>query len=231
MNDKRAALIVELLDKCKLVCLNNKQATRISSTGTPSHLDLACVSDTIAPKTTFEVCDDNYSCDHLPLKVIIRSGTPIYSQRRKDTYFDKNWDRIMFNKLLQPHLNNLNEKDLSIENKLKMLNSLLIDTSKAITSTEQPKNNTKRYSVPYWNSECKSAIKNERKCFKKLRNNKTLSNAILYKVAKAKTKYVIKMAKQSYWENYCNQINGHTKLSNLWRFLKAMKKNVPRPYI
>ena len=61
--------IENFLDKNKLVCINNKQGTRINNDNSLSHIDLVLCSPNLSTLLDVQVHDDRWGSDHFPILV------------------------------------------------------------------------------------------------------------------------------------------------------------------
>ncbi|PSN52203.1 hypothetical protein C0J52_12761 [Blattella germanica] len=72
---------------------------------------------------------------------------------------------------------------------------------------------------PWWTDECKTAIQNRRKAFRKFKSNPMLANLIAFKQYQSQAKRIIKEAEKTSWQNYVNSLNCSTPSSQVWNKL------------
>jgi len=84
------------------------------------------------------------------------------------------------------------------------------------------KRNKRIKPLPYWNKDCKKALRDRNKARNATHKNKTLDNCINYTRSKGKALHVIKSSARDYWKNYCSTLNNSTKLSTVWRLAQRM---------
>ena len=89
----------------------------------------------------------------------------------------------------------------SLSGELNLLNKVILAAISENSSKIKKGAFKAKYSVPYWNDECKKAIREKLKCFKYMHKYPQLT-LINCRYAKSHAKYVIKQAKNSFWENH-----------------------------
>ena len=111
---------------------------------------------------------------------------------------------------LTPEANKNNE-----ENILYFMNTLL-----NIAEEHIPKSSTStKYNRPWFNKECKKAVRLRRVTFKNFKINPTWGNLNTYKNSQAKVWKIIKDSKRNTWRNCITKINGHTKPKQVWQMI------------
>ena len=93
--------------------------------------------------------------------------------------------------------------------------------------------------VPWFNDDCKQAIKKRKKAQRKLFRNPTAENVLAFKQLKAKARHIIKTQKKTSWQSFCSSLL-NLKLSGkqsekskgknylFFRSLKSQWKTYPR---
>ena len=71
--------------------------------------------------------------------------------------------------------------------------------------------------VPWWTPECKEVIKTKRNAWKKYKRNRTDSNFIAFKLARAVARRVIRKAKKESWRRYVSSITQWTPVTAIWK--------------
>lgn len=79
---------------------------------------------------------------------------------------------------------------------LNLTNSIIGAATVAIGKSDRP---APHKIVPWWNEECKTAIKKYKKALNHFKKTKLLSDHILLKKARAESKYILKRSKTSSW--------------------------------
>lgn len=75
---------------------------------------------------------------------------------------------------------------------------------------------------PWWNNECKNAIKDRNPAFRFLRKNLNQDNLIDYQRKRAIARKVIKSSKKNAWRQFCSSIGREVKLGDIWAMIKKM---------
>ncbi|KAI5637222.1 reverse transcriptase (RNA-dependent DNA polymerase) domain-containing protein [Phthorimaea operculella] len=82
----------------------------------------------------------------------------------------------------------------------------------------------KKISVPWWDDECKEAVKKSKDALNFYRTNPTIDNYITYKRLDAKKKLIIKEKKHSSWRCLCEYFNRYTPVSLIWNYIRKFKR-------
>lgn len=77
--------------------------------------------------------------------------------------------------------------------------------------------------VPWWNNECKNAIKERNCAFRILRKHLSQDNLIDYQRKKAKARKIIKPSKKNAWRQFCSAIGREIDLNDVWSMIKKIK--------
>lgn len=230
--DTRGKMVANWLDSHDdLVLLNSNQPTYFcSQTGNSSNIDLSISSQNIAPYFDWHVLEDLYGSDHYP--IFLKSH--LNSDKQNSLNIPKKW-KLKFanwpyfqdevkNKLC--HLTKLSENLMPIDiNKVISEFTYMLQESanKSIPKTSG-KINSK--AVPWWNDECKIAIKEAKKALKIYKKNAGKDHdsklKIDYKKKRSKARRILKESRKTYWMNYVASINSGTPVSEVWRKIKSV---------
>ena len=77
--------------------------------------------------------------------------------------------------------------------------------------------------VPWWTTECRTALNQRNKTFRHFKNHPTQENFINYKKAQAEAKKVIKEAKRKSWREFISNINRNTTRADCWNTIRVIK--------
>lgn len=219
--DSNGQVIEELLDEENLVCLNDGSKTRIEvSTGKESVLDLTLVSSSMAAICNWSVYKDGtIGSDHYPVlcKINISLSQSIEERGGRWVFEKANWEH--FQRESDRCLSQIEYNDdiETLENKIKKG----IITA-AMESIPKSKGKVKRKIVPWWDEECKEAVRNRNKAFKIMKRTHNFRHMIQYKYAQAIVRKTIRQAKRTYWRNYCSSIGNTTQIGEVWTMIKKM---------
>ena len=101
----------------------------------------------------------------------------------------------------------------------------------AIANETIPKTSpSNRHNTPWFNHECKIAIRLRNATLCKFKNKPLTGNLNSFKLLKAKARKTIKLAKKISWQNYVNKLNSSTKTNTVWKMIcKISSKNQSTP--
>lgn len=218
----RLALAVEGLD---MIPINDGVPTHISTLDrAKGNLDLVFVPTNVAPYCTFEVSNDSFSSDHLPVvfDILLRPSNSPPSAHRINTE-RVNWSDFRWN--LGQAMNNepLNAKtlppDLRYKNIMEEILQKLIEHGAFIPGEKKGK----RKSQPlWWNPECEKLVAIRREARKKYLDNQTLENLQDYKRINNKVKRDIRELKTKSFDDFCDNLDITSGSSNIWKTVKNM---------
>ena len=182
--------------------MNDKSNTYMHyPTGSFFSIDLSLCHPSLFLDFYWSVCKDQHHSDHFP--IVIKSNTSTVEDHNPKWKLNKaNWE--VFQSLCTDTITLESFKDSS--DPLSDFTSSLIDiSSKCIPKTST--NPTKSY--PWYNDECKEAIKTRKKALNKFKKYPTKDNLNEVKVFRAKARRTIKISKRKSWRSYVSKIN-HT---------------------
>ena len=85
---------------------------------------------------------------------------------------------------------------------------LLLDAAKAYVP--QTSTNPKRPDKPWYNDECKQAVKNRKDALKRFNLKATLKDHNQFRIFRAKARRTIKESKRTSWRQYVSKLNSRT---------------------
>ena len=105
--------------------------------------------------------------------------------------------------------------------------------SKTLTSIAEesiPKTSNKKHNKPWFDGDCKAAIRSRKAALRKFHLHPTADNLNNFKVHRAKTRRVIKTSKKTSWQNYVNRLNSSSKSNKVWDMIRKISgKNKSSP--
>ena len=75
---------------------------------------------------------------------------------------------------------------------------------------------------PWFNDECKEAIKKRKDSLKHFKQYPTKTNLNACKILRAKARRIIKQAKRSSWKDFISKINTRTPMTTIWNMIKKI---------
>ena len=215
--DTRGDLVGDILENLNLTILNTGCGTRINNDGSYSHLDIAFASSNLSAKSNWSVIDDCWGSDHLPTLIKINEPpTQENIANRKFNFKKADWAKfkVICKETIQEEL-----IDSDINASCDRLSNAIIEAAgKFIPKTTV---GTKRM-LPYWNTDCKNAVKQKRTARGKMNKTFKLEDCIQYRKYKADCQRTIRNARKTHWQEYCSSINSDTKINTIWKTLKNM---------
>ena len=208
--------IETFLLQSNLCLLNNKSPTYLHpATGSSSSLDLAFCDPSLYLDFNWSVHNDLCGSDHYPTVLSKPVATVVGDQRR--------WklpkaDWVVFRDLCSSSLSPT--ALLETSDKVKKFTSTLIE----IADNSIPKTSGRRNAKqkPWFNEDCKSAIRNRKQALKEFLSNPVQSNLETLRVTKATARRTIKTAKRANWTSYISKLNSSTPAKKVWDMVRKI---------
>ena len=221
-NNSRGELIENIITNNDICLMNDKSYTYMHyPTGSFSSIDLSLCHPSIFLDFNWSVCNDQHHSDHFP--ILIESNTSTVEDHNPKWKLNKaNWE--VFQSLCTETINLDSFKDSS--DPLSDFTSSLIDIStKCIpkTSTNPTKSN------PWYNDDCKEAIKQRKKSLNNFKKFPTKDNLNEVKVFRAKARRTIKISKRKSWRSYVSKINHKTPIKKVWDMIRKISGKTKSP--
>ena len=221
-NNSRGELIENFITNNDICLMNDKSNTYMHDpTGSFSSIDLSLCHPSLFLDFNWSVCKDQHHSDHFP--IVIKSNTSTVEDHNPKWKLSKaNWE--LFQSLCTDTITLESFKDSS--DPLSDFTSSLIDiSSKCIpkTSTNPTKSN------PWYNDECKEAIKTRKKALNKFKKYPTKDNLNEVKVFRAKARRTIKISKRKSWRSYVSKINHKTPIKKVWDMIRKISGKTKSP--
>ena len=221
-NNARGELIENVITNNDICLMNDKSYTYMHDpTGSFFSIDLSLCHPSLFLDFNWSVCKDQHHSDHFPIFIQSNSST-VEDHSPKWKLNKANWE--VFQSLCTDTLTLENFKDSS--DPISDFTSSLIDIStKCIpkTSTNPTKSN------PWYNDECKEAIKTRKKALNKFKKYPTKDNLNEVKVFRAKARRTIKISKRKSWRSYVSKINHKTPIKKVWDMIRKISGKTKSP--
>ena len=214
-NDPRGELIEDFITKNDICLMNDKSNTYLDSgKGTFSSLDLSLCHPSLYLDYDWSVCEDQRGSDHFPILIeSVRTHDEAHNPKWK--LHKANWD--LFNTLCNESLTDTTLSDSS--------DPITYFTSSLITISEKciPKTSTNpKKSNPWYNDDCKEAIKQRKDTLLKFCKFPTHENLNTYRNSRAKARRTIKSAKRKSWRTYVSNLNYKTPTKKVWDMVRKI---------
>ena len=221
-NNARGELIENVITNNDICLMNDKSYTYMHyPTSSFFSIDLSLCHPSLFLDFNWSVCKDQHHSDHFPIFIESNSST-VEDHSPKWKLNKPNWE--VFQSLCTDTLTLENFKDSS--DPISDFTSSLIDIStKCIpkTSTNPTKSN------PWYNDECKEAIKTRKKALNKFKKYPTKDNLNEVKVFRAKARRTIKISKRKSWRSYVSKINYKTPIKKVWDMIRKISGKTKSP--
>lgn len=197
--DNRGKTMEHFLEDPNLILLNNGNPTRQNPiNGNFSAIDLTIATSTIAPDIEWDTLTSYNGSDHWPLHLKLFEQTPQAEPINKWRLKNPNWE--LYSSLVDNTLQNLEIDNQTLNIDQNNIDILIEKLSKAIVESAhvaigKSNRSANKKIVPWWNEECKLAIKKYKKALNRYKKTKLLTDHILLKKARAESKYILKNVK------------------------------------
>lgn len=223
--DTNGKIMENFLMSDQIVLLNGLEHTHFSqSHQTFSSIDLTICTQNILHRAKWFVHADLCSSDHFPIITNIENAPTtnkpdtMQPQQPKWRVDKADWEK--FKKLCQIEEALPQDPQQTLD---LIIGKILYAASKCIPQAG-PKIN-KRAPVPWWNEECRAAISQRIKAFKKYKKDPKIENFIEFKKSKAKARWIIKNAKAASWKKFVEQFSSETPSSVVWKNVRKISAN------
>ena len=85
-----------------------------------------------------------------------------------------------------------------------------------------PKTSSNKKHKPWFDGDCKAAIRSCKAALRKFHLHLTADNLNNFKVHRAKTCRVIKISKKTSWQNYVNRLNSSSNSKKVWDMIRKI---------
>ncbi|XP_072398128.1 uncharacterized protein [Diabrotica undecimpunctata] len=204
--------IEKIINTLNLAIINDGSSTHLNlSTGTFSSIDISLCTPTLQLNHNWYVEKDLHGSDHFPILIEKHSmkPTPVTPEPkwRLDKADWRSYQEIIRNGSSKICLEN------SIDEIILQFNKLI--TEAALEAIGKTKFIRRDKVTPWWNEDCKEAIKESKKALQKYKRYKSLENLINLKECRAKAKLITTRSKRQSWIKYVETINNYTSLTNM----------------
>ena len=217
-SDARGKIVEDIILTNDLVSLNTGEGTHLTRSGKSTPIDISLVSSNLACRSSWKVLPENLGSDHFLIHITI-DGSILHEDIRVHRINLKKVDWKLYQLTCLASLGpDLPTDDL--EQNTTLISKCIVEA--AVTSSPKPKNCTRKQMVPYWNDDCRSAIKERNQKRNRFLKSRTDEAFVEYKRAKGRAQWVIKTAKRECWQRFCSSFNKSTNLGTLWKTVKSM---------
>ncbi|GFW87122.1 probable RNA-directed DNA polymerase from transposon X-element [Trichonephila clavipes] len=198
-------------DHC-LCLLNHEEPTYLHEPTRSFHtIDLAICLPSLLPHLNLSVEKDLYNSDHFP--VILSHDSDPGGKTFPPTYSYRRADWALFTQLAV--ITDAMVKTESIDTAVQEVTNVLI--AAADFSILKSSSHSFQHYKPWWNADCQTAYKNQRKLWGIFRRYPTTENLLAFKTAKANARRVRRRSQRQSWIRYVSSLTSSTSSKQLWK--------------
>lgn len=242
---RQNSYLADIFTQANISLLNDGSITRIADRNDQksSAIDLSLISPKLLLLTCWCTVNSPLGSDHLAIQVLVNSSPKINHRLQsvsKYKFTDADWNKF------QNHLSSaaVTFSDDFQENDLDLIygeirKTIINAADGAIPKTNGNSFNSKVKCNPWWNNECKEAVKEKTRAFKVWKSSLKNHDAVLtknlhdlYKQKNINCNRVIAFAKQEYFKKYINaNIQNPSDTAKVWKEIGKMKGlyDLPQP--
>ena len=214
--DKKGKIVENFILENNLCLLDGKNFTFCRGNA-QSHIDLTLLSPEIFTDFNWSIYDDQCGSDHIP--IIIKTKNKYNFEGKPRWNINKaNWPKFQkMANFTKPHTDFQNINELC-----DYITQVIIDAATASIPIVKPL--IGKIPIPWWNGQCRVAVKNKKCAFRRYIHNPTLENYISYKKSNAEAKRIVRQSKKTSWLHFLAGINPKTSIKELWSRVGSLKK-------
>ena len=209
--NERGRLFEDLLLSEPVSLLNNRAPTHYHiQTNSYSTIDLSLCSSICVDDFEYNILESLHDSDHYPVIISWRETPVSHSRPSRHNTSRANWTNFT----------RLTETNIDVTNGT--VNEVLSDITGVVIGAADatiPKTSG-QYSkppVPWWNAECREALRRRNHAERVLRRNYSILAKITYNRTRAFFRYTINQARKHSWQSYISSINQNCSLHQVWK--------------
>ena len=219
-NDTLGVSLLNAIEDCNLVILNDGSPTRINyPQQNPTAVDITLATPDICDSIRWKISDDSLGSDHFLIYLTLNEPleeTNVYNTRKWNLK-KANWP--MYQSALSDEIEKIPINEVSYT---KFVNAINKAALKSIPTLPTFKKNVKPPN-PWWTETCSELVNERKRALKLYTNNITYDNFINYQKVNAQTKKFLKSQKRASWIKFCSRLNRNTPISSIWNTLRRFK--------
>ena len=214
-NNNRGDRIADFITDNNVCLLNDGSYTYLhSATGTFTTIDLSLCSPDILMEIDFMVESDSYGNDHFP--IVLKIGISLPDSLPRWNFSRADW--VKFDHLCKVNLT-LDTIEL-YEEPIVLFTDILCSIAKSCMPRTTSKQ--KKRCKPWFNTECKDALKARKSALVMYKTNITTDNLSNFRVARAKARRACRENKRASWQRYVSRLNSRTTLKSTWDMVRRI---------
>ncbi|KAG1655164.1 RNA-directed DNA polymerase from mobile element jockey [Nymphon striatum] len=217
VTNPRGRTIENIILHNNLCLFNDTSMTYLDlSAGTYSALDLTLCHPSLFQDFTWMVDGDLHTSDHFPIHVK-GNGPPVKGRPQRWKLHKADW--TVFKQLCAEHLNISSFAEIS-DQYFEFITILLEVAEISIPKTSQY---PKRFNKPWFNKDCKNAVRERKRLLRKFSLRPTSDNLSSYRQAAAAARRTIRQAKRESWRQYVSKLNSQSSIKSAWDRLRKIR--------
>ena len=214
-NNSRGDRIDDFITENNICLLNNGSYTYLHpATGTFTAIDLSLCSPDILMEIDFMVESDSYGSDQFP--IILKIGVSLPDALPRWNLNRADW--VQFDNLCKEILT-LDTIELYDE-PIVLFTDVLCNIAKSCMPRATAKQ--KKRCKPWFNTECKDALKARKSAVASFKTNITSENLSNFRIARAKARRACHENKRASWQQYVSRLNSRTTLKSTWDMVRRI---------
>ncbi|KAG1705494.1 RNA-directed DNA polymerase from mobile element jockey [Nymphon striatum] len=217
VTNPRGRTIENIILHNNLCLFNDTSMTYLDlSAGTYSALDLTLCHPSLFQDFTWMVDGDLHTSDHFPIHVK-GNGPPVKGRPQRWKLHKADW--TVFKQLCAEQLNISSFAEIS-DQYSEFITILLEVAEISIPKTSQY---PKRFNKPWFNKDCKDAVRERKRLLRKFSLRPTSDNLSSYRQAAAAARRTIRQAKRESWRQYVSKLNSQSTIKSAWDRLRKIR--------
>ena len=211
----KGRVIETFISQNDLCLYNDGSSTFIhSGNGTYSAIDLSFASPTLFDRFSWDVHDDCSGSDHFP--IILRAvENDDHIKPRRWKFKQADWTTFKTLCSLQ-----LNKHSFESDDPVTDFSNILLE----IADKTIPKSSiSSKPRKPWFDDECKQAIKERKNSEKAFRRSPCHSKLSSFRIHRTKARRTIKQKKRASWKQFVSSINNRTPMNKIWNMINRIK--------
>jgi len=206
-------IVEDFISNNDLNILNDGTFTYLHpGSGSWSAIDLSLCTPSIYMDFIWTVDNDQHGSDHFPI---------FLSNEENDNTTTPRWvfKRAVWDRFQSLCEEKITEDILFDPNPVDSFTEIILQ----IAENSVPKSShSKKAKKPWFNDECKAAIKKRRACLQRFTKHPTDQNRLDYQRSCAEARRVIKYSQKTSWKNYVSKLNTRTSIKKTWDMIRKI---------
>ena len=212
-SDERGKDIEDFLENNDLILLNYDAPTRIGY-NSETTIDLSFCSPSIALQFSWNILPTTLSSDHCPIIIYMNTECPPVEASWKMK--DANWDLFESSSSWRNLPEVTGDNQLLLDNLYQRFNQACQESIPVFT----PK---RFFPKPWWYEDLSTSKQRREIFYQQYRHNKTVTNLLNWKKARATHKNKVKIAKEKNWKEYISQLKFDAPMSLIYDKMRKIK--------